>query len=418
MNYTNDVTVIGLGRVGLPLALSLRKNGLRVNGVDRDSALIESIQKGEMPFREPGYDELLQQETFNVDTDYEKIKESEFVIITVGTPLEKHIETDLKYIRSVLDEISPFIQKNHTVILRSTVSPATTEFASRYLEKQTGFKVGNGMYLAYCPERIAEGKALKELESLPQIIGTSDCESGNRAERLFSHLTSDIFITDFATAELSKLFCNISRYVYFAVSNHFMMLAEEFGANIFELLKITNYKYPRQIIASPGLTAGTCLRKDFGMINEHIPYVDLLLASWKVNEFVPNFLVKQVSERTNIHDKRIAILGYSFKRDADDLRDSLSPKLLRYVQRCVPREIRIAEPNLPVGEDLEDGLINQSIEKALEDVDVVFFATNHSLFEAKLDHIYDLCAMETWLVDIWNLCKADKLVFQKMEVVR
>ena len=369
-----------------------------------------------MPFHEPGYQELLDNSEIFIDSDFSKIEHSEYIIITVGTPLRKHIEIELEYISNVIDQVAPFIKKGHVILLRSTVAPQTTEYVRRVLEEKTGLMVGNAIFLAYCPERIAEGKALVELESLPQIIGCEDNESGRKAKKLFKYLVDDIFITNFISAELSKLFSNISRYIYFAVSNHFMILADEFGANIYEILKMMNFKYPRQVIANPGFTAGTCLRKDFGMINEHIPYMDLLLSSWKVNEFIPNFIVKHLLKRTCMNGKKIAILGYTFKRDSDDTRDSLCPKLVRYIQRQVPKEIRICEPNLPVNYTFENGVTNHTLEDSLVDADITIIAVNHSFLEKRINQIYGLCRKDTWFADIWNISKIGKIFFQTMEV--
>ena len=414
--FKNDVTVVGTGRVGLPLALSLLKKGLRVNGIEKDENIINCVTTKKMPFNEAGYQEILNQYNFSLNTDTSKISDSEYLVITVGTPLRKHIEIELDYIKKVIDQLSPSIRKGQTIVLRSTVAPQTTEFVRKYLESQTGFKIGNAIFLAYCPERIAEGKALEELETLPQIIGAADAESGRRAEKLFRFLVDDIFITDYTTAELSKLFSNISRYIYFAVSNHFMVLADEFGGNIYEIIRMMNYKYPRQIIASPGLTGGTCLRKDFGMINEHIPYLDMLLSAWKINEYIPNFIVSHILKRTPIHDKKVAILGYTFKRDSDDARDSLVPKLIRYIERQVPKEIKICEPNFAQGFCFENMMENHSLEQALQEADLVFIAVNHTFFETRIKQIFNMCRLDTWFADIWNLSNMGKIYYQKMEV--
>jgi UDP-N-acetyl-D-mannosaminuronic acid dehydrogenase len=415
-HFDNDVTVVGTGRVGLPLALSLVERGLTVKGVDVDPDLVTAVAERRMPFKEPGYDEVLREHGIEIGSDHALVADSRFVIITVGTPLQKHVETDLKSIRHAIDRSAPHLRRGQTVILRSTVTPGTTEYVRRYLEQRTGFRVGQGLYLAFCPERIAEGKAREELATLPQIVGAEDSESAERAERLFRTLVPDILHTNYRSAELAKLFSNISRYVYFAVANHFMMLADEFDANIFEILELTNYKYPRQIIAKPGLTGGACLRKDFGMINEHVPYMDLLLGAWKVNESVPRFLVSHMAKRTSLEGKRVAVLGYTFKKDSDDLRDSLSPKLVRYVERYVPREVVICEPNLPWGQELEEGCDNRPLEECVSNSDVVFIAVNHGVFAEKMAEIVSSSRPDAWFADVWNLTGMGKTFFQTMEM--
>jgi len=417
MTFKIDVTVIGTGRVGLPLALCFLNLGLRVNGIDIDERLIRFLKKGRMPFAEPGCQEMLDRYGLSVDNDFSKIRDSEYLIITVGTPLRQHVEVDMDHIRDVMDRIAPYVRKGQTIILRSTVAPRATEYVKRYLASRTGWKIGKEICLAYCPERIAEGKALDEITTLPQIIGAADPESAKKAKELFGKLTDKVFLTDTVSAELAKLFSNISRYVYFAVSNHFMMLADQFDANIYEILEMTNTHYPRQILSSPGFTAGTCLRKDFGMINEHIPFMDLLLSSWKINEFVPQFLVSHILKRTPIHKRNIAVLGYTFKKDSDDSRDSLSPKLIRYIQREVPRRIRVCEPNLETGMKLENGMENETVEAVLTDADIVFITVNHSAFEDGISLIRDCCKKETWFADVWNMGGAGKLFYQNREVL-
>ena len=249
-----------------------------------------------------------------------------------------HIETDLSQLKKVLSVIIKYLVKGQNIILRSTVAPKTSKFVQLYVENNTKFVIGKDIYLSFCPERIAEGKAREELETLPQIIGSEDNNSGYRAEELFKNLTPKIFHTDFVSAELVKLFNNTYRYINFSISNQFAIIAEDYGVRIFDIIKMANTDYPRSNIPMPGLTAGSCLRKDFGMINETNSYSDLLLNAWKINEYIPKFLVEKALEFSAFTNKNIGILGYSFKKDTDDTRDSLVPKLVRYIEREVPRK--------------------------------------------------------------------------------
>jgi UDP-N-acetyl-D-mannosaminuronic acid dehydrogenase len=321
-----------------------------------------------------------------------------------------HIETDLRQIERVLQTMIKYIKSGHNIILRSTVAPGTTNYVKKYLEQRTNFIVGRDIFLSFCPERLAEGKALRELKELPQIIGAEDTESGMRARELFEKLTPDIFPTSYVSAELTKLFNNISRYIHFAISNQFAMIADKYGQNILEIIHMSNYKYPRGVIATPGLTAGTCLRKDFGMINEDIPYTDLLLSAWKINEFVPKFLVDGMKKRIDIYNKKIAVLGYSFKADTDDTRDSLAPKFLRYLERELPSEVRVHDPFLP---DTFDGYANTSLENAILDADIVYIATNHSVFSKKADNLLKLAKHGCWFADIWGVLGKGEIFFSK-----
>lgn len=415
--FEYDVCIVGTGRVGLPLGLSFVESGLKATGVDIDAALRETVNAGVMPFHEPGYSEIIASKAFQVHGLPDIIAQSRAVVITVGTPLHNHIETDLSQIQKVLETVSPHLRTGQLLCLRSTVAPGTTEYVRKWLERRTGHRIGEDVCLAFCPERIAEGQAYEELRTLPQIIGTQDPNSQEAATALFGHLTEDIMHTDFVSAELVKLFNNIARYVHFAVANQFALVADTFGANIYEIRRMANYKYPRSSIARPGFTAGTCLRKDFGMINEWSPYPDMLLSAWKMNEYIPAFLVKHLQQRTDLHDRKVAVLGYSFKQDTDDIRDSLAPKLHRYIERSLPAWIRVTDHNLP--EAIEDGghtVRNWPIERALEDVDCVFVATNHTGYDVELRRLARE-RPEAWIADLWNVGGVDQIFYQAKALI-
>jgi len=408
---TYDVCIVGTGRVGLPLGLSFLEVGLRSVGVDIDARLRDTVNGGAMPFHEPGYDALVSSRRFAVYADAATVRDADAVVVTVGTPLHNHIETDLRQIQRVLESVGPHLRPGHLLCLRSTVAPGTTAFVRRWLERNTGLRVGDTLALAFCPERIAEGKAYEEIRTLPQIIGTEDPLSRERAHALFASLAPDILATDYVSAELVKLFNNITRYVHFALANQFALIADTHGANIHEIRRMANLRYPRNLFAAPGLTAGTCLRKDFGMINEWSPYPDLLLSAWKMNEYMPAFLVQHLRQRTPLHDKRVAMLGFSFKADTDDVRDSLAPKLMRYIERETPLSLRVHDPHLPSPLPESDGVENAPLEAALADVDCVFVATNHSGFDAALQRLATL-RPDAWIADIWNVSGIDQMFFQ------
>ncbi len=412
--FTHDVCIIGTGRVGLPLGLSLVDAGLDALGVDVDPAIRDAINAGRMPFAEPGYDALVNARRFVVHGDPAIAADCAAVVITVGTPLRNHIESDLRQIDAVLDGLAPHLRAGHLVCLRSTVAPRTTRYVARRLQRLTGLTVGEDLSLAFCPERIAEGRARIELRTLPQIIGADDETSGDAAEALFGRLAPETLRTDTVSAELVKLFNNIARYVEFAVANQFALVADTFGANIHEVRRLANHRYPRNGIAAPGLTAGTCLRKDFGMINEWNPHPDLMLAAWKMNEYVPAFLVQHLEQRMALEGRRVAVLGYSFKRDTDDVRDSLVPKLVRYIERCVPAEVRISDHNLPdplPAAEGEPARRNHDFAAAVRGADAVFVAIDHSIYPTLVRKLAAL-APDAWVVDLWNVGRIEQTFYR------
>ncbi|NEM05900.1 nucleotide sugar dehydrogenase [Geodermatophilus normandii] len=411
--FSFDVCIVGTGRVGLPLGLSLIEAGVAAIGYDVSAELRDAVNAGVMPFQEPGYEELISSRKFRVEATPAVVSECASIIVTVGTPLHNHVETDLSQIQRVLEDLAPHLRPGQLLCLRSTVSPGTTEFARKWIERHTDFTVGRDFFVAFCPERLAEGKAYVEVRTLPQIIGTQDAGSRARADALFERLTEEILHTDFVTAELVKLFNNILRYVHFALANNFAMIADDFGANIYEARRLANHHYPRSFLAAPGLTAGTCLRKDFGMINEWNPYPDMFLSAWKLNEYVPNFLVENLRQRVELHDKVVVILGFSFKADTDDVRDSLVPKLWRYIHRQLPAEIRVSDHNLadPIPEPSIRSPRNWPVAEAVAGAEVVFVATNHTGYREVLEQLAT-DSPEAWVSDIWNVGGIDQVFYK------
>src|SRR5690349_465559 len=394
MDY--DVSVIGLGRVGLPLALCFADAGLRVLGVDKDAERLEALRAGRMPFKEPGTDELLARVGLDVTPHAADAAVADAIVLTLGTPTFSHIEIDMGDIRTVLDALLPHLRTGHLLVLRSTVAPGTTEFVAGYLEKRRGFRVGEDLFVAHVPERIAADRFVEEIGTLPCIVGGVGEASGEQAARLFEALGAPIVQTSPVQAELAKIWANILRYATFALPNLLMMDCERYGANVFEVIDLINRDYPRGGMALPGLTAGTCLRKDFAFSEERSSAPGMLLAVSRVNESVPNFLVDGVKRRVggSLRGRRVAVLGLSFKRDTDDERDSLSHKLIRLLERELA-DVSVHDPMVATP--------TSSFDDAVSGADVAIVATNHSEYSTPeaLRALAEI-APDCLIVDPWN----------------
>src|SRR5882724_6301595 len=183
---TADVAVVGLGRVGLPLALSFADRGLRVVGVDRDPERLTALRERRMPFEEPRAQELLDRVPLTLTDRVSDAAQAQHIVVTIGTPALSHIEIDLRDIRSALDDLLPVLREGQSLVLRSTIAPGTTEFVAGYLRKHRGFEPGEDIFVAHAPERIAAGRFLEEIDTLPCIVGGVGARSGEVVGQLFS----------------------------------------------------------------------------------------------------------------------------------------------------------------------------------------------------------------------------------------
>jgi UDP-N-acetyl-D-mannosaminuronic acid dehydrogenase len=410
----SDVAVIGLGRVGLPLALAFADAGLSVIGVDNDPSRIEALRAGRMPFEEPGAQEVLDRvrERLELRDRAADAHPARHIVLTLGTPAMSHIEIDLRQIRAVLDDLLPHLREGHALHLRSTIAPNTTDYVAGYIAKHRGFEIGTEVFVAHVPERIASAKFFEEISTLPCIVGGVGERSGEVAAQLFEVLGAPIVQTTPVQAELAKIWTNILRYANFALPNLLMMDCEQYDANVFEVVDLINKDYPRGGMKLPGFTAGTCLRKDFAFSEERSNAPGMLLAVSRVNESVPLFLVQGLKRRLggSLKDKKIAVLGLAFKSDTDDERDSLSYKLVRLLERELA-DVAIHDPHVPTP--------TSSLDDAVLDADAVVVATNHHEFQDRdvLRRIVDSAKRDALVVDPWNCWGAAQVFAHADEVL-
>jgi len=325
-----DVVVVGGGgHVGLPLSLVFARAGLRVGIYDTSQATVERITRGEMPFLENGADELLTEVLatgrLTVSAKPELLCDVQNVVVVIGTPIDEFLNPSMAIFERAVDELAPYLADGALVVLRSTVFPGTTEFVAQSLADR-----GKRVDVAFAPERIAEGHALEELGSLPQIIGADDPAAGDRAERLFAQLGAQIIRTSSKEAELTKLFTNAWRYMKFAVANQFFMVAHEAGVDYNRVLDAIRTNYPRAAdLPGPGFAAGPCLLKDTMQLAaftaDHFP---LGQSAMQINEGLPSYVVNAMERRYgSLHGRTIGLLGMAFKAESDDIRSSLSYKM-------------------------------------------------------------------------------------------
>lgn len=400
------VAVIGMGRVGLPFSLVLAKEGFEVIGVDIDESKLQSISNGKMPFLEEGAEKILKEVYGKGLTVVHEnalpylLPKLDVIILTLGTTIDDSLNPDLIQITDFFEKFQASIRKGQLFILRSTLSVGTTEYIATFLKKNLHFEVGKDIYLAVCPERIAEGRAMKELYELPQIIGADDPKSQEKAAAIFKKIINRHFLTDSKSAELAKLFNNAYRYIDFAIGNEFMLIAESHNRNIYDILKFVNEDYERARLKPPGFTAGACLVKDSFFLIDRSPYLDLVGAAWRINENIPGFLIEKLKEVSSLTGKKVALLGLTFKRDIDDTRNSLSLKLKHYLNK-EGAEVFSHDPFVE----------SYTLEESLDKADIVIIAMNHSAYkQITLEDLKTKVNKNCVICDIWNVLGTGKIV--------
>ena len=392
--FSHDAVVIGgCGHVGLPLAIALADRGASVLIYDVNERAVGLVNDGVLPFDEPGADDKLKQAISNgalrASTDPSIVGQAETVIVVIGTPVDEHLNPDPQAIPRALDGPAQNFRDGQLIVLRSTVFPGVTQLVERML-KDRGLKVD----VAFCPERIAEGKAMTELFSLPQIVSGRDDVARSRAAALFGRLTDTIVEMEPEEAELAKLFTNTWRYIKFAAVNQFYMIADSRGLDFERIRAGLSQDYPRAAdMPSAGFAAGPCLFKDtmqLAAFNDN--NFALGHAAMLVNEGLPLYVVSQLGERYDLASSTVGILGASFKACSDDIRSSLAYKLKRILGFKAKR-VLMTDPYVTVDPDLVP------LQQVLDESDVLIVATPHPEYAS--------IATDKPVADVWNILGRD-----------
>jgi UDP-N-acetyl-D-mannosaminuronic acid dehydrogenase len=390
--WKSDVTVLGgCGHVGLPLGLALADSGMHVTLYDSNRSAVDRVLAGKMPHFEPGAQEVLLRTladgTLTASAEPSTVGERENLIVVIGTPVDEHLNPDPAAVVGALEDVAPELVDGQILILRSTVFPGVTRMVERLLDR-----LEKSIDVAFCPERIAEGRAMEELLTLPQIVGARSDIAYKRAATLFGSLTKTIVRLEPEEAELAKLFTNSYRYIKFAAANQLYMMANDFGLDFERIRSAVIEEYPRAAdLPGAGFAAGPCLLKDTMQLaafnNNNFA---LGLASMQINEGLPLYLTSRMESSYDLDSMTVGILGMAFKGDSDDNRSSLSYKLKR-VLKVRARAVLTTDPFIPL--DVDNELL--PIDVVLNGSDLVVIGAPHRGY-AGLE-------ITQPVVDIWNL---------------
>ena len=383
------VIVGGCGHVGIPLGLALASRDFDVTLLDKNEEHVAMINNGILPFKEEMADELLNKHrnrNLRAVSDCSVVKDAQVVIFVVGTPIDEHLTPKVRNVLQVIDEYLQWLSDDQLIIMRSTLFPGTMRIIANLLEKHN-LKTK----LAFCPERILQGKGIKEIHKLPQIVSGLDKTAENAAADVFSKLTPKIIRTTPEEAELAKLMTNSWRYLDFAIANQFYMMANDSGIDFDNVYKAMTSDYPRaKNFAKPGLAAGPCLFKDtMQLASFYHNNFFLGHAAMLVNEGLPDHLVKNLKQKMggSLINKKIALLGMTFKANNDDTRNSLSFKLKKLLE-IEMATVLPSDPYLPQ---------TYPLQQALDEADGVILGVPHDEF-LNID-------IQVPFVDCWGVWK-------------
>ncbi len=365
----------GCGHVGLPLGIAFVLKGAEVTLVDIDEDRLRAVKSGVMPFLEHGADQCLLQALdtgrLHASTSLDAVAGCEVVIVTIGTPVDEFLDPSVRTFDAALDDILAHMRDGQFLVLRSTIFPGVTERLARRVRD-----IGLHIDVAYCPERIAQAYALEELAKLPQIIGGTTPEATRRGADLFGLLGVKILVLPPTEAELAKLFANGYRYINFAISNQFYLIAQRFGCDFHRIHQAVCAEYPRMAgFARAGFAGGPCLLKDT-MQMAAFNHNSFLMgqAAMMINEGLPSALVDALKPHHDLRHLTAGILGMAFKGNCDDARSSLAYKLRKILllecQAVLCTDPHIHDPDFV------------SLDKVLKDADILFVGACHDEYRS------------------------------------
>ncbi|MEJ2377537.1 MAG: nucleotide sugar dehydrogenase [Pseudolabrys sp.] len=323
-----DISVVGgAGHVGIPLVLALAEAGLRVNVNDLNREALDTLKSGRLPFIEDGAEAVLAKALSAKRLVFtgapEAISTGGPVIITIGTPIDEFLNPVRRVVQDCVDAILSRLADGQLLILRSTVFPGTTDWVASYLAGK-----GRDLKLAFCPERVVQGYGLKELREMPQIVSGCTPEAEAEAAALFERIAPEVVRLSPIEAEFAKLFANAYRYIEFAATNEFYLIAKSAGVDYQTVLGAMKHNYPRlKSMPRPGYAAGPCLVKDTMQLSAFASNrFGLGHAALLVNEGLVLHVIDDLKLRYDLRQKTVGLLGMAFKAESDDVRASLSYK--------------------------------------------------------------------------------------------
>jgi len=389
MNNKRDISIIGgAGHVGFPLGLIFSSRGFNVSLIDKNNENIKKINNGIVPFLEDGSKSLLKKmlklKRIRGTKNIREIKKSKYIIICIGTPIDSSLNPELKNFLNFFRVLKKYINKNQIIIIRSSVYPGICDKVYDILKEKN-------KNLSYCPERIVQGKSIKELPNISQLVSGKNNQAIIQSSFLFRKICKKIITVKIIEAELVKLFSNAYRYIHFSISNQFFMICENLNLDFFRIRNIMKDGYKRNAhIPMSGFAAGPCLLKDTMQLSSFYDHKFLLgHTAMSINEGLPKFILSKLEKKYNLKRKTIGVLGLTFKSDTDDIRDSLAIKLLKL--------LKMKKINTLQSDEFYKNKKNIDKKDLVKKSDIIIVAAPHKVYKnLKI-------GKSKILIDIWGL---------------
>ena len=385
--------------MGLPLSIVFARKNQRVLIYDLNQVVMNTIRNGQMPFMEIGAEPLLRDALakglLGFTNRAEDIANAKAVIITIGTPVDEFLTPSLRVMTRCLDDLLPFLSEDQLVVIRSTVYPGVTESMAKY-----ALSKGKRLRFAFCPERIVEGHAIEELQTLPQIVSGTTAAAEDEAAALFCHIAPEVVRLAPTEAELAKVFTNAYRYIHFAVTNQFYMIASAANLDYYRILDGMKRNYPRsKDFPLAGFAAGPCLFKDtMQLASFYRNQFGLGFQAMLVNEGMPQFIVDRLDAAYPLDQMTVGLLGMAYKAESDDPRFSLSYKLKK-ILTFRAKAVLTTDPYVKTDSDL------LGLDEVTRRSDILILGVPHDAYRR-------LSLEPKVVVDIWNFWGKGSLISQ------
>jgi UDP-N-acetyl-D-galactosamine dehydrogenase len=411
---TEKIAVVGLGYVGLPVAVALGKKFDGVVGFDISQKRVDALKQGIDSTREIGDNEL-KSAKLEFSTDKGSLQDATFYIVTVPTPIDANQRPDLTPLKSSCETIAPFLKKNDLVVFESTVYPGVTEdYCAPILEKISGLKSGVDFFLGYSPERINPGDKERSLETILKIVSAQTPEALTRVRHVYgSIITAGLHeASSIKVAEAAKVIENTQRDLNIALMNELAMIFHRVGISTSEVLEAAGTKW-NFLKFTPGLVGGHCIGVDPYYLTteaERLGYFPhLILAGRRINDGMGIYIVEQIVKKLIAIDKpvknaKVGILGVTFKEDVPDLRNSRVPDIIRGLEGYGIKSL-LADPHANAEDLHEEYGLTLSSENEMQDLDVLFLAVAHHQYRHDISQHLKRLKPGGLIVDIKSLYK-------------